>query len=74
MESAAVEFLAARLDPGNCFSAMALGLHLSESAAGRLLHDQSMAFMCASFGPVVSDPEFLAAEAEAVASLLDRDE
>ena len=63
-----------RLDPGKCFSAMGLGLHLSESAAGRELHDQSMAFMCQSFGPVVSDPSFLAAEAEAVASLIDRDE
>ena len=30
--------------------------------------------MCESFGPVVSDPSFLAAEAEAVASLIDRDE
>ena len=32
VEAAAVEFLADRLDPGNCFSAMGLGLHLSESA------------------------------------------
>ena len=69
-----MEFLAERLDPGNCFTAMALGLHLSESAAGRELHDRSVAFMCQSFGPVVSDPAFLAAEAEAVASLVDRDE
>ena len=62
------------MDPENCFTAMALGLHLSESAAGRELHDRSVAFMCQSFGPVVSDPAFLAAEAEAVASLVDRDE
>ena len=48
-----MEFLAERLDPGNCFTAMALGLHLSESAAGRELHDRSVAFMCGSFGPVV---------------------
>ena len=74
VEAAAVEFLADRLDPRNCFTAMALGLHMSESAAGRELHDRSVAFMCESFGPVVSDPAFLAAEAEAVASLLDRDE
>ena len=74
VEAAAVDFLSDRLDPGNCFSAMGLGLHLSESAAGRELHDRSMAFMCESFGPVVSDPSFLAAEAEAVASLIDRDE
>ena len=74
VEAAAVEFLADRLDPGNCFSAMGLGLHLSDSAAGRELHDRSMAFMCDSFGPVVSDPSFLEAEAEAVASLVDRDE
>ena len=74
VEAAAVEFLADRLDPGNCFSAMGLGLHLSESAAGRELHDRSVAFMCESFGPVVSDPSFAAQEAEAVASLIDRDE
>ena len=30
--------------------------------------------MCGSFGPVVEDPSFLAAEAEAVASLVDRGE
>ena len=30
--------------------------------------------MCESFGPVVSDPTFAAQEAEAVASLIDRDE
>ena len=53
---------------------MALGLHLSESAAGRELHDRSVAFMCGSFGPVVSDPSFAAQEVEAVASLVDRDE
>ena len=74
VEAAAVEFLADRLDPGNCFSAMGLGLHLSESAAGRELHDRSVAYMCESFGPVVSDPSFAAQEAEAVASLIDRDE
>ena len=74
VEALAVEFLAERLDPGNCFSAMGLGLHLSESAAGRELHDRSVAFMCESFGPVVSDPSFAAQEAEAVASLVDRDE
>ena len=74
VEAAAVEFLADRLDPRNCFTAMALGLHMSESAAGRELHDRSVAFMCESFGPVVSDPAFLAAEAEAVASLIDRDD
>ena len=69
-----MEFLADQLDPGNCFPAMALGLHLSESAAGRELHDRSVAFMCGSFGPKVSDPSFLAQGAEAVASLIDQDE
>ena len=53
---------------------MGLGLHLSESAAGRELHDRSVAFMCGSFGPVVAGPSLLAAGAEAVASLVDRDE
>ena len=74
VEAAAVEFLADRLDPRNCFTAMVLALHLSESAAGRELHDRSVAFMCESFGPVVADPSFAAQEAEAVASLIDQDE
>ena len=73
VEAAAVEFLADRLDPGNCFTAMALGLHLSESMAGRELHDRSVTFMCESFGSAVADPSF-AAQEEAVASLIDRDE
>ena len=62
------------MDPGNCFTSMALGLHLPESAAGRELHDRSVAFMCGSFGPVVAGPSFAAQRAEAVASLVDRDE
>ena len=45
------------------------GVGVCAPTLGRQLHDRSVAFMCESFGPVVSDPSFFAAEA--VASLAD---